>query len=181
MRICLYFLFFIHRYFDEIFFTWNQSQDQLETFIHRMNMKTSSIQVKFTIGTEIDYLDAHIKFISDENDQSIILLETSVNHESNAEPYALPYIYHQPSNMIYSKLIRTALIRATLYCLDIYEFQQERQYIELSFTINGFPIGFICEHVTIFFLELNMEEFDYNVIQYDRKCIQKKLEQHCIV
>ena len=153
-----------------------------------MNMKNSSIQVQFTIGTEIDYLDGHIKFISDENDDTVILLETNVNHQSKAEPHVLPYIYDQPSNMMYSKLIRTALIRAALCCSDIYEFQQERQYIELSFTSNHFPVGFIREHVTVFFLEFNMNEFDYNmynqniynelrenVIQYNRKCIHKKL------
>ncbi|CAF2131128.1 unnamed protein product [Rotaria magnacalcarata] len=176
------------RYFDEIFITWNKSKDDLDTFIHSMNMKNSLIQVQSTIGTQIDYLDTYIRFFSDENDNEIEL-ETQVNHESKAEPYALPYIYGHPSD-IYSKLIRMALIRAALCCSDIYEFQQERQYIELSFTINNFPVGFISEHVTVFFLEFNMEEFDYtmydqktyeelreNVIQYDQKCIQKRMER----
>lgn len=178
----------MYRCFDEIFFTWNKSKDKLERFIQKMNMKNASIQVQFTIGTEIDYLDTYIRFFSDETD-NVIDLETKVNHESNAEPYALPYIYNHPSDM-YAKLIRAAFIRAALCCSDIYEFQQERQYIELSFTMNHFPDNFIYEHVTVFFLEFNMEAFDYmmydeetyqelrkNVIEYDQKYIKNKLKR----
>ncbi len=106
-------------------------------------------------------------------------------------PHPHPYIYDQPSDM-YSKLIRAALIRAARCCSDIYEFQQERQYIELSFTINHFPTSFIHEHMTVFFLEFDMmEEFDHNmydqetyeqlrenVIKYEQKCIQRKMKRH---
>jgi len=154
-------------------------------------MKNSHIQIQSLIGTEIDYLDASIRcFCGGENDNDIEL-ETQVNHESKAEPYALPYIYDRPSDM-YSKLIRAALIRAARCCSDIYEFQQERQYIELSFTINHFPTSFIHEHMTVFFLEFDMmEEFDHNmydqetyeqlrenVIKYEQKCIQRKMKRH---
>ena len=154
-----------------------------------MNMKNPSIQVQLTVGTQISYLDAHIKFITDDDDDSIRILDTSVNHESNVEPYGLPYIYDQPSNLSHSKLIRVALIRAALCCSNIYEFQDERQYIELSFSLNHFPFEFINQHVTMFFFEFDTEEFDYhmydqniyqefrqNVIKYDRKRIQKKFE-----
>ncbi|CAF1316526.1 unnamed protein product [Adineta steineri] len=176
------------RCFDEIFFTWNKSKEELDQFIQKMNSRNASIQVQFTIGTEINYLDTYIRFFYDEVD-NISELETQVNHESNVEPYVLPFIYNHPSHM-YNKLIRAALIRATLCCSSIYEFQQERQYIELSFKINHFPDNFIDEHVTVFFLEFNMEVFDYmmyneetyqelrkNVLEYDQKCIQNKLKQ----
>jgi hypothetical protein len=116
-------------------------------------------------------------------------LETQVNHDCKAEPYALPHVYDHPPER-YSTLIRAAMIRAARCCSDIYEFQQERHYIEFSFTINNFPIGFINEHVTVFFLELNMEEFDHtmydqeayeelreNVIKYEQKCLERKMER----
>ena len=181
-------LCFIRRHLDEIFLTWNESQEELDRFIHRMNVKNSSIQVQSTIGTQIDYLEAHIRFFCDDNDKEMEL-ETQVNHESKAEPYALPYVNDHPPDR-YSTLIRAAMIRAAGCCSDIYEFQQERQYIELSFTINNFPIGFINEHITVFFLEFNMEEFDHtmydqetyeelreNVIKYEQKCLQRKMER----
>ena len=181
-------LCFIRRHLDEIFLTWNESQEELDRFIHRMNVKNSLIQVQSTIGTQIDYLEAHIRFLCDDNDHEMEL-ETQVNHESKAEPYALPYIYDHPPDR-YSTLIRAAMIRAARCCSDIYEFQQEWQYIELSFAINNFPTGFINEHITVFFLEFNMEEFDHtmydketyeelreNVIQYEQKCLQRKMER----
>ena len=125
-----------------------------------------------------------------EKENNEIELKTQVNHESKAEPYALPYIHDQPSD-IYSKLIRATLIRATRCCSDIYEFQQERQYIELSFTLNNFPPNFIHEHMTVFFLEFNMEEFNDNmydqhtyqqlrdnVIKYEQKCVETKMKQN---
>jgi hypothetical protein len=179
---------FIHRHFDEIFLTWNESQEELDRFIHRMNVKNSSIQVQSTIGTEIDYLEAHIRFLCDDTDPEMEL-ETGVNHESKVEPYALPYVHDHPPHR-YSTLIRAAMIRAARCCSDIYEFQQERHHIELSFTINNFPIGFINEHITAFFLEFDMEEFDHTmydqdtfeelrekVIQYEQKCLQRKMER----
>ena len=178
----------IHRHFDEIFLTWNGSREELDSFIHRMNTKNSSIQVQSTIGTQIDYLEAHIRFFCDDNDHDMEL-ETQVNHESKVEPYALPYVHDHPPDR-YSTLIRAAMIRAARCCSDIYEFQQEWQYIELSFTINNFPIAFINEHVTVFFLEFNVEEFDHtmydqetyaeireNVIKYEQKCLQRKMER----
>jgi histidinol phosphatase-like PHP family hydrolase len=89
-----------------------------------MNMKHSYIQIQSLIGTEIDYLDASIRYFCDDENGNEIELLTQVKHESKAEPYALPYIYDQPSDM-YSKLIRAALICAARCCSDIYEFQQE--------------------------------------------------------
>ena len=153
--------FFVARCVDEIFFTWNRSSNELETFIHSMNMKNSSIQVQFMIGTELDYLDASLRYFADEDDQSANELTTYVNHESKSEPYTLPYLYGYPFDLMYSKLIRAALIRAALCCSDIYEFQQERQYIELSFSLNHFPASFIYEHVVAFFYQFYMEELDH--------------------
>ncbi|CAF1366022.1 unnamed protein product [Adineta ricciae] len=178
------------RCFDEMFFTWNKSHDELTVFIHRMNMKNSLIQVQFTTGTQIDFLDTYIRFfIYDENEDDMEL-ETQVNHESKAEPYALPYIQNLSSDM-YSKLIRAALIRAALCCSDIHEFKQEQQYIVLSFTLNNFPIDFIMEHVMVFFLEFYTAEFDddiydqesyyelrQNVIKYDKKCVENRVKHH---
>ncbi|CAF2794264.1 unnamed protein product [Rotaria sp. Silwood2] len=182
--------FFVARFLDEIFFTWNRSANELETFIHSINMKNSSIQVQYTIGTELDYLDASIRYFSDEDDQSANELTTYVNHESKSEPYTLPYLYGYPSDLMHSKLIRAALIRAVLCCSDVYEFQQERQYIELSFSLNRFPASFIHEYVVAFFYEFYMEELDHmmfdrhifdelreNVIEYERKRVEKKLKQ----
>ena len=117
-------------------------------------------------------------------------LETTVNHLSRAEPYALPYIDDDDdvSSKIYSKLFRSALIRAILCCSDVYQFQQEERYIELSFKLNQFSADFIGKYFCLFFREFNIGigefyanrhsvygELRQRVIDDDRKHREKKL------
>ncbi|CAF2764318.1 unnamed protein product [Rotaria sp. Silwood2] len=156
-----------------------------------MTMKNKFIQVQFEIGTQVDYLDATIQLVNNDDDPRVLLLETRVHHETKAEPYALPYVYDYTSYMEFSKLIRVALIRAALCCSDIDQFQQERQYIELSFTMNQFHTRYIHKHVAAFFMEFNVETFDAgtedpmmynqlraNVIDYDQKRQRRSINEH---
>ena len=149
-------------------------------------MKKSYLKIQLKIDTEIDYLDASIRCLYDGDNEDDLAIEAQINHQSNAEPHALPYIDNHSYNN-YEKLFRAALIRAARCCLDIYDFQQERQYIELSFALNHFSPDFIREQVSIFFLEFDFEEYHHfsydndsyeqlrqNVIQYHRKTIQAR-------
>ncbi|CAF1198788.1 unnamed protein product [Adineta ricciae] len=86
-----------------------------------LRSKHINIQMTTTIGSTIEYLDAHIS-----NDQGI--LKTKVYHDTNLEPYAMPYILN--CNNIKSNdhdiLMFGALARALLYCYNIDEFNSER-------------------------------------------------------
>ena len=151
-----------------------------------MNKKNSSIQVEYHVSNDIDYLDATISWIKDEDndDMNQYQLETTVNHLSRAEPY----IDDDVSSTIYSKLFRSALSRVTLCCSDVYQFQQEERYIELSFRLNQFSADFIRKHLCLFFREFNIGigefyanrhslygELRQRVIDDDRKHREKKL------
>lgn len=180
-----------YRCFDEIFLTWDQSKNELESFIQTMNQENILIQVEYTASIDVDYLDANISWIDDDDHDdgpNKYQLETMVNHSSTAEPYALPYIDDDSSTKNFSKLIRSALIRAILSCSDVYQFQLEREYIELSFTVNQFSLLFIQKHICSFLREIFIDVFEFRnyraslygtlrqrVIDHDRKCRQKKL------
>ena len=62
--------------------------------------------------------------------------------------------YHISMMMIYQarsipKLFRSALSRAILCCSDVYQFQQEERYIELSFRLNQFPAD-LLENIFVY-------------------------------
>ena len=114
-----------------------------------------------------------------------------MNHLYKAEPYALPYIDDDIKSKIYSKLIRATLIRAILCCSDVYLFEQERRYMNLSFKLNQFATDFIAKHECLFFREFNIGigeffaarsslyvELRQRVIDDDRKHREKKLFVH---
>ena len=84
-----------------------------------------------SIDSQTEYLSAEIT-----NDEGIS--KTIVCHNVNLEPHTLPYILEtkiiSEDNHV---LIRTALIRALVYCSSIDEFESERLYIATSLMING--------------------------------------------
>lgn len=181
--------FFFSRCFDDILITWNESKDDAQSWIEKINMKHRSIQVQSCISTDVDYLDANISWnndYSDDGHKNAYQLETSVCHQSKSEPYALPYIGSDPLPMIYSRLFRSALIRAVLTCSDVYQFELERQYIESSFTLNRFSSRFIHLRIILFFREFGIDtlyfyrhrstvydELRHRLIAHDRKQREK--------
>jgi hypothetical protein len=81
-------------------------------------------------------------------------LKIQINHDSNTEPYALPYIYgHQFNN--YHTLARAAFIRATRCYTNIYEFANEFEDIQLAFLNNMNNPNFLIDKYLLF-----LQEFD---------------------
>lgn len=156
------------RCLDEIFFTWNESKDELQKVLNEMinndYLKNTHVKITTSTGQKIHYLDAQFG-------HSNGILQTNVYHEQSIEPYALPYVYDTTTTrQDHSFLLRAALIRAVLFCSNVDEFENERFYIELSFLINNASLNFIEETIEKFFREFSIYAVDQNIDQesYDR-------------
>ena len=123
----------IGRYLNQIFFTWNESKDDLQTLLNQVNIihsKHIPTQITTIIDSKIKYLDVEISHHEGR-------LQTRVYHDINYEPYALPYLLETKiKSQDYEDLLVEALIRALFYCSNIDEFENERLFIEVSFIIN---------------------------------------------
>ena len=167
---------FDRRCFDEIFITWNQSRADAEAWIERVNQKERSLQVQSFISTDVDFLDVNISWNND-NELNVHRLETSVHRQSKSEPHALPYIDDDVLPVIYRRLIRSALMRATLISMDVHQFEQERRFIECSFKLNHFSSFFISSHVVRFLREFGIDPIKFG---HERQSVYGELRRRVI-
>ncbi len=116
----------------------------------------------------MNFLNIHIK-----NQHGHI--HTSVYHDSNCQSYVLPYVIHGHTSLIYGQYFRLSLIRAICYCSNVYDFDQERLYIELTFLVNGFPLQIIEDYVRKFFIKFNIQSLQTNLDQTIYHTFRKKL------
>ncbi|CAF4059560.1 unnamed protein product, partial [Rotaria sp. Silwood2] len=135
------------RCFDEIFFTWNESQERLHDLLHTMNRYQPEIQITLVANDHINYLDLHIQQHKGD-------LKIQVAHDLNIEPYSLPYVFGHPRNR-YQTLLRAALLRATRCCTNVVDFANELQHIQLSFQYNRFTNDFIIDKIQLYFEEFS--------------------------
>lgn len=156
--ISAFFLFFPSRYKDEIFFTWNQSNDkELERFLQAIKEQYPQVQFEETIESSTQYLNAYV-----ENRHG--KLYSRVNHNSTMERYALPYVMGH-SKLAYSDWLRSALIRAVCYCSLVEDFHRERIYLELTCLVNGYSLLFVETHVQHFFNYFHASNQRYSMDQ----------------
>ena len=74
------------RCLDELFFTWNKSKGDLQSFIRTIiNPKFPTLFITTAIGKKVNYLDAKISHVNGK-------LHTRVHHDRDIEPRALPII-----------------------------------------------------------------------------------------
>lgn len=138
--------------FNDLFFTWNESEEKLQHLLKSMKIKHPLIKYDINIQTkQIHYLDTQIYYNND-------YFETYVYHNWKYEPYILPTIY-QSSSIIPLNILRHTLIRAVLCCSQLEDFQHEQQYIEYAFLFNGFSFDFLRQHTEEFFLNFNVLDF----------------------
>ncbi|CAF1344572.1 unnamed protein product [Adineta steineri] len=154
------------RCFNQIFFTWNKSKEELLTFLYEKNRthsRDTQIQKTISIDYKINYLDAEISHHRG-------ILHTKVYHNSKFEPYALPYLSKTRRDQSFNNdvviLLRAALYRAILYCSNVYEFDNERLYIEISFLLNDISLYRIQQIIEIFFIEFHMDNNDMPMNEY---------------
>lgn len=137
------FLFLFHRYKNMAFFIYHGTNQTLENIFNHLNQTHSDIQIEHFFGTNVHFLNIQI-----DNQQGH--LHTSVYHNPTIEPYTLPYVIGH-TELIYGQYFHSALIRAVCYCTNMYDFDRERLYLELTFLINGFPLSIIEYYLQKFF------------------------------
>lgn len=113
--------------------TWNGSKDELQKLLEQTIVRCFSdvsTRIVTSMSDTVRFGDAIIG-----HDQDV--LQTTVYHESQIEPYTLPFVYDTTKREDYPFLFRAALIHAALYCSSVDDFENERFNIDWSFLINN--------------------------------------------
>jgi hypothetical protein len=118
-----------HRYIDDIFITWNKSEQQLIKLLKEANGWHPNIKLDYKISKSLPFLDVLLT-----NNNGI--LETSVYHKSAAEPYVIPFISDHPRHR-FVNIVKTSLTRAIRYPSTFKAFNYERRHIKLTLLYNG--------------------------------------------
>ncbi|CAF2135259.1 unnamed protein product, partial [Rotaria magnacalcarata] len=131
------------RYIDDIFFTWNDSQEKLEELLQKLNDHHPNIKLEYKIGQSLPFLDT---LTSNNNG----VLSTSVYHKPTSEPYVVPFESDHPRH-IFRNIIRAALLRAIRYSSTFEAFNTERRNIRLMLLFNRYPSTYIDGEFRTFF------------------------------
>lgn len=79
---------------------------------------------------------------------------TRVHHDTSIPKYTLPYSINNAQDT-HSHWLRSSLIRAVRTCTSVFDFNNERIYLEITCLTNGYSIEFIEQRIQHFF-----EHFD---------------------
>ncbi|CAF1358957.1 unnamed protein product [Rotaria sp. Silwood1] len=142
----------VERCFDEIFFTWNDSEQRLHDVLHTINRQLLNMPITMSISNDINCLDVNICHL-DGN------LKIKVVHQLNTEPYSLPYVVGHPRHK-YHSLLRAALLRATRCYANVFDFVNELVDIQLSFQYNRFSNDFIIDQIQLFLKEFGESQMN---------------------
>jgi len=119
----------LSRYIDDVFITWNKSEEELRKFLDDANTWDPNIKFDYKISRSLPFLDV---FLTNKNG----ILSTSVYHKPAAEPYVIPFLSDHPRH-VFNNIIQTFLTRAIRYSSTFEAFNFERRSIELMFLYNG--------------------------------------------
>ncbi|CAF4172536.1 unnamed protein product [Rotaria sordida] len=126
---------FYGRYIDDIFMTWNKSENELKVLLDEANTWHPNIKLDYKIGKSLPFLDVLLT-----NNNGI--LSTSVYHKPATEPYVTPFISDHPRH-VFTNIIKTSLTRAIRYSSTFEVFNNERRYIKLMLLYNGYTSTYI--------------------------------------
>ncbi|CAF2040575.1 unnamed protein product, partial [Rotaria magnacalcarata] len=136
---------FYGRYIDDIFMTWNRSEEELIKLLDDLNTWHPNIKLDYKIGNSLPFLDVQLT-----NKNGI--LSTSVYHKPSAEPYVTPFISDHPRH-VFSNIIKTSIEHAIRYSSTFEAFNYERRYIKLMLIYNDYPSTFIENELHKYFSE----------------------------
>ncbi|CAF1524992.1 unnamed protein product, partial [Adineta steineri] len=136
---------FFGRYIDDIFMTWNSSEDELKILLNEANQWHPNIKLDYKISQSLPFLDVLLT-----NNNGI--LSTSVYHKPNAQPYVVPFTSDHPRH-VFVNIIQTLLKRAVRYSSAFEILNYERRSIKLTLLYNGYPSSFIDQQFHKFFDE----------------------------
>ncbi|CAF4569084.1 unnamed protein product, partial [Rotaria socialis] len=132
-------------YIDDIFMTWNRSEEKLRKLLDDVNTWPPNIKLDYKIGNSLPFLDVQVT-----NNDGI--LSKSVYHKTAAEPYVTPFTYDHPRH-VFSNIIKTSIERATRYSSTFEAFNYERRSIKLMLLYNDYPSIFIENEFHKYFSE----------------------------
>ena len=131
--------------------------------MNTINTQYPHIRMTVTIDTNINYLDVNISHMDGD-------LKTQVVHNLNIEPYALPYVFGHRQYQ-YTTLLRAALIRAARCYVNVFDFANELEDLQLSIQYNKFPKDFFINEFQLFLNEFNsieLKNLPYGETYYDQ-------------
>lgn len=156
-------LFFSYRSKDQIFFTWNQSnEDDLRNFLQSIRNKQPNVQFRTLIAKNLVFFNAFIENCEGK-------LSTRIYHHPFLQRYTLPYQF-QHSKLEHGDWLRSALTRIVCICSCVEDFNLERIYLEMTYLINGYSLEFVETHVRHFFNYFHAQDIRYSKdqITYDK-------------
>ncbi|CAF2061495.1 unnamed protein product [Rotaria magnacalcarata] len=129
---------FFGRYKDQIFFTWNNgNQEQLGSFLQTIRDKSPNVQFQKLIASSVPFLNA---FVQNQNGN----LFSRIYRRPLIQGYSLPY------EVSHAKLVH------------IEDFNLERIYLELTCLTNGYSLRFVETHVQHFFNFFHLHPLRYS-------------------
>jgi hypothetical protein len=144
------------RYIDDIFFTSNESLENINQMLDEANNSHPNIKLVRQIGTSVSFLDVFI-----ENKNSI--LATSVYHKEAAEPYIVPFKSDHPRH-VFTNIIDGALLRAVRYSSSLTTFNEERRLIKLMLLYNGFAFLLTFSPLFLVYFSLKVIHQDISIV-----------------
>ena len=117
------------RYIDDVFMTWNKSENALKQILENANTWHPNIKLEYKISKSLPFLDI---LLTNTNGT----LSTSVYHKPAAEPYVVPFISDHPRH-VFDNIVQTILRRTIKYSSTFQLFNDERRYIKSTFLYNG--------------------------------------------
>ncbi|CAF4455542.1 unnamed protein product [Rotaria socialis] len=134
---------FFGRCQNQLFFTWNETEDELHALLKMVASQDPNVIFDFEIGRRIPFLEAAIDKYEGE-------LATTIYHNPKRQKYTLPYAINN-AKLAHSHWLRSALIRAARYCTSVYEFDFERISLEVACLANGYSLEFVEKRVNHFY------------------------------
>ncbi|CAF3584523.1 unnamed protein product [Rotaria socialis] len=131
---------FFGRYKDQIFFTWNNgNEEKLGSFLQAIRDKSPNVQFQKLIASSVPFLNA---FVQNQNGK----LFSRIYRHPLIQGYSLPYeVGH--AKLAHSDWLRSVLIRAVCYC---------------SCLTNGYSLRFVEAHVQHFFNFFHLHPMRYS-------------------
>ena len=157
---------FFARHQQDIFFTWNGTEHELQQLMQLIQTRDTNIQFDLSIGSAVHYMNAYVENQSGQ-------LFCRVDHSHDHQQYTLPYFNHH-SIEDHSDWLRYALLRAVCYSTSIMDFTRERLYLEMTYLTNGYSLLYVEQRVDHFFNYFSTVNMRYNVNQkvYERFRLQ---------
>ncbi|CAF3411863.1 unnamed protein product [Rotaria socialis] len=143
---------------DEIFFTWNKTDNVgLQGFLQDIRETDRTVRYHRSTGAKVEFMNIRI-----ENRDSNLF--TSIYHESGVQKYRLPYVVGH-TKLAHSDWLRSALIRAACCCTSVDDCHTEKTYLEVTLLANGYSLVFIDKHVQHFFDYFHASSMRYSMDQ----------------